>query len=123
MSITFENEADVLFCIFAKLLITFEQHHYLLAARSVWWIVELVQLDPVLRYFLACQNYPSEDTNMNEWQAMLLEVTGRDISLTPQDCYRSSQISIINTVFIKSKYSRLFKSSSYPKTQPLILFL
>ena len=52
MSITFENESDILVWTFAKLIVTFQQHQYLFAAQCMWWIAALVQLDPALRYFI-----------------------------------------------------------------------
>lgn len=48
MSITFENEADIMVWNVTQLLVTFEQRQYLFAAQCIWLIAALVQLNPVL---------------------------------------------------------------------------
>jgi len=48
MSITIENEADIILWTVAKLLVTFKQCQYLFVAECIWWIAALVQLDPAL---------------------------------------------------------------------------
>jgi len=60
VSITFDNEADIILWTLAKLLVTFEQRQYLFVAQWIWWIATIVQLDPALQYFLRHHEFPSE---------------------------------------------------------------
>jgi len=66
MSITFENEANILMWTFGKSLATFEQRHNPFATQCIWWIAALVQLDPALSYYLEYWRFPTEGLNRRE---------------------------------------------------------
>ena len=65
MSITFENEADIILWTLAKPLVTFQERQYLFAAQCIWWIGALLQLDPALRYFIDNREFPSKAIEVN----------------------------------------------------------
>jgi len=60
MNITFQHKADMLLWTFAKLLATFEERQYLLAAQCIWWIAAFVPLDFALRYLVENRKFRSE---------------------------------------------------------------
>jgi len=87
MSITFENEANIILWSLAKLLVTFEERQYHFAAQCIWWIAALVQLDPALRYFIDHRELPSKVMGVDaETQS-----TEMLISPTPRDLQRHSE--------------------------------
>lgn len=63
MSITFENEADILWRVFKILLHTFYKKQYLFAAQCVWWLSVLDGLHPVLVYYIDNERFPSGINN------------------------------------------------------------
>jgi len=91
MSITFKNEANIILWTSEKLLVTFEERQYLFAARCIWWIAALVQLDPALRYFIDNRKFQSGVPGNNAEQESLRQLIERDISSTPQDIQRYSE--------------------------------
>jgi len=85
MSITFENEADILLWTIAKWLDRFKQRHYLYATEWIWWIVALVWLDPALLYYLEYRRFPSEESNSTESKDIPAESLNRGVSSAPLD--------------------------------------
>jgi len=87
MSITFKNEADIIFWTLAKLLVTFQERQYLFAAQCIWWIGAFVQLDPALRFLIDNRELPSAWLNDDQTRADVIE---REISSTLRDIQRRS---------------------------------
>ena len=56
MTITFENESEVLLYSFGKLITIFRAKSYLFAAQCVWWLSALVNLQPELVQWLHIVN-------------------------------------------------------------------
>jgi len=83
MGITFENEADELLRTFAKVLVTFEERQYLLAAQCIWWIAALIQLDSALRYSFDNRKFCSELRIHSDNQGWA--ILEREIATTPRD--------------------------------------
>jgi len=80
MSITFDNEADIIVWTLAKVLVIVEQRQYLFTAQCIWWIAALVPLDPALRYIIDNQKFPSECHKGDQIPELVLEVP-KEISL------------------------------------------
>lgn len=60
MTITLNNEADILLWTFIKLIATFRGKQYLFAAQRVWWISTLRGLYSALVNFIDNQRLPCE---------------------------------------------------------------
>jgi len=91
MTITFENDADLLLWTFVKLLVTYKQCQYLFATQCIRWILASVQLYPALGYYLEYQKFASEESNSSELWQLWGELADRNISSTPQDIQRQSE--------------------------------
>jgi hypothetical protein len=48
MSITFENDSDVIVYVFNKIIIFGRENQYLFVANFVWWLAGIIGLDTVL---------------------------------------------------------------------------
>jgi len=60
MSISLNNEADVLLWSFEMLIETCQAKQYVFAAQCVWWISAIIGLQPAQVYFTGIQWFPSE---------------------------------------------------------------
>jgi len=103
VSITFQNEADIILWTLAMLLVTFEEQQYLFAAQCIWWIAALVQLDPALKYLINHRKFPSDITRVNAERESIRPSIERGISSTPRDIQRYSKLNK-NTELVENQY-------------------
>jgi len=60
MPITWDPKADVLLWAFWKLISSFQHGQYWFAAQCVWWLSNIVSLQPALQYDLEYERFPLE---------------------------------------------------------------
>jgi len=128
-SITFKNEGDILLWTLAKLVVTFEEHRYLFAAQSFWWISALVQLDSALPYIIDTWKFRLGDIDISEiWESMRPRIE-TDISPTPSDIPWQSEsqnyeIPVLDSLSSRSSRMNLEREGSTPhRTQRTSLTL
>jgi len=79
MTITFENDNDVIVYALEKIISYAREHHYFFVANCVWWTASIIGLDGGLRRYI--------DTLASRQPAIV-----RGVSTTPRDIARNVSI-------------------------------